>query len=571
MVSSNMDLEAEELRLIDLLGEKTRIFKVPIFQREYKWKEEQRVALWNDISSIGTDYKGSHFVGQVILVEDHDEGDDDVQVYKIVDGQQRLTTFSILVCAIRDIAGLPEDHKNVESILTTHDQTGEAVRTLQLLDNDDPAYQHIYDGNVEEVDPDHPIRECYDFFADKVSDLTAEEREEILRNAVHKVNLVRTSCGSMTAAYQVFQTQNERGLELSPINLAKTKLLEEATKAGLDEEDVRRRWEDISTRLEENDKVSSAAPRRAITHYLIVDDQYQARGRITTKDFYRAFTEALDTHDGPTEIRQFVGKLENYTDTYIDLHEGTVRKYPRNKRNQINKQMRFFQCKNAHAPIVLLYLVENVDDADEMEKLLRLANKLNVRLNLEDANPAHHRDSMYQFVSQLKEAERRNWESKIEELIKDRTVEDEQLFEILKGRELPNSAFTRNMLRTLEEDYYQAGTPETQLDFDRVELEHIAPQRAMSSNKYSSWEAVFNNNEERFDLYKSRLGNLTLLADSQNVRASNNPFAEKCAEYRNSKIEMTKEIPEGYDEWGFEPIDDRTEQLADDIINFWGA
>ncbi len=393
----------------------------------------------------------------------------------------------------------------------------------------------------------------------------------MLQNTVHHVNLVRTSCGSMTAAYQVFQTQNERGLELSPINLAKTKLLEEATKSGLDERDVRRRWEDISTRLEENDKVSSAAPRRAITHYLIVDDQYQAHGRITSKDFYRVFTEALDTHSGPTEIRRFVGKLEDYTDTYIDIHEGTVRKYRRNKRNQINKQMRFFQCKNAHAPIVLLYLVENVSDADEMEKLLRLANKLNVRLNLEDANPAHHRDSMYQFVSQLKEAEQSNWEPSIEELINERTVEDEQLFEILKGRELPNSAFTRNMLRTLEEDYYQAGTPETQLDSDRVELEHIAPQRAMSSNKYSSWEAVFNNNEERFDLYKSRLGNLTLLADSQNVRASNNPFAEKCAEYRNSKIQMTKKIPEEHDNWGFEAIDDRTEKLAEDIINFWGT
>ena len=571
MVSSSMELGAKELRLVDLLGEKTRIFKVPIFQREYKWEEEQRVALWNDINSIGNSNKGAHFVGQVILVENEDEGDDNVQVYKIVDGQQRLTTFSILVCAIRDVAGLPEDHKNVESILTTHDETGESIRTLHLLKEDDQAYQHIYDGNKEKVDSDHPIRECYDFFAAKISDLTAEERKEMLRKAVHNVNLVRTSCGSMTAAYQVFQTQNERGLDLSPINLAKTKLLEEATKAGLDEEDVRRQWETISTQLEENDRVSSAAPRRAITHYLIVDDQYQAQGRITSKDFYRAFTEALDTHDGSTEIRRFVAKLEDYTDTYIDIHEGSVRKYPRQKRKVINKQMRFFQRKNAHAPVVLLYLVENVDNANDMENFLRLANKLNVRLNLQNANPAHHRDSMYQLVSQLKDAKRSDWESEIESLIDERTVEDEQLFEVLKGRELPNSAFTRDLLRTLEEEYYQAGNPETQLDSDRVQIEHIAPRSAMSSDKYSSWKAVFDYNEERFDLYESRLGNLTLLADSQNARASNNPFSGKCAEYRNSKIEMTKRIPENYDEWGFDAIEERTEQIADDIINFWGT
>lgn len=92
-----MDLEAEELRLIDLLGERTRIFRVPIFQREYKWKQKQRSELWDDIETIGTEAKPSHFVGQVILVEDERKSDEDVDTYKIVDGQQRLTTFSILV------------------------------------------------------------------------------------------------------------------------------------------------------------------------------------------------------------------------------------------------------------------------------------------------------------------------------------------------------------------------------------------------------------------------------------------------------------------------------------------
>lgn len=488
-----------------------------------------------------------------------------------MDGQQRLTTLSILVCAIRDVAGLSHEQKNVESILTTYDRTGNPIRTLHLLDYDDTAYEHIYDGNYEKVDSDHPLRECYDYFSDKVSELTQEQRTDLLADTVHSVNLVRTTCGSMTTAYQVFQTQNERGLSLSPINLAKTKLLEESAKTGLDERNIRDRWENISSRLEKNDLISSAAPRRAITHYLVVDDQYRASGRITTKDFYAAFTAALENHEGPTEIRKFLTKLEDYTDRYIDIHEGTVRKYRRNKRALLNKEMRFFQSKNAHAPVVLLYLVENVDKPDRMEKLLRLANKLNVRLNLEKANPAHHRDSMYQLVDRLTQSAKENWESEIEDLIRDRTVGDGQLFEILKGRELPNSKFTRNLLLTLEEDYYRANTPETRLDPERIELEHIAPLRSMTSQNYSAWQAVFNNNSERFDLYKSRLGNLTLLADEQNSRASNNSFDEKCSVYENSEIHMTKTIPEEYDNWGFKEIEDRTEKIASDIINLWGV
>jgi hypothetical protein len=232
--------------------------------------------------------------------------------------------------------------------------------------------------------------------------------------------------------------------------------------------------------------------------------------------------------------------------------------------------MRFFQSKNAHAPVVLLYLVENVDDSDKIENLLFLSNQLNVRLNLEDANPAHHRDSMYQLVSRLSDSNKDEWESEIEDIIRDRTVGDDQLFEILKARELPSSKFTRNMLLSLEQDYYRAGSPETRMDPDRVQLEHIAPRRSMTAQAYSSWEAVFNNNEEKFDIYKSRLGNLTLLSDNQNARASNGSFDEKCVEYMNSDIRMTEKIPQEYDDWGFDQIDNRTKTIASDIINLWG-
>ncbi|RLM56906.1 HNH endonuclease family protein, partial [Halorubrum sp. Atlit-26R] len=145
------------------------------------------------------------------------------------------------------------------------------------------------------------------------------------------------------------------------------------------------------------------------------------------------------------------------------------------------------------------------------------------------------------------------------------------LKEILKGRELPNSRFTRFLLRALEEDYYNAGSRETRIDLDQVDLEHIAPLSSLSSERYSTWAAVFNHNEERFDHYKSRLGNLTLLADRQNSRVRNGSYAEKCAEYEQSDITMTQRIPDNYPSWGFETIEDRTRTIAQDIVNLWGV
>jgi len=539
--------------------------------------EEQQDALWDDISTIDKTVKPVHFVGQVILVEDKEPNlssdgiGGDVQVYKIVDGQQRLTTFSLLVCAIRDLESLPPDNKNVESILTTYDRTGDSVRTLHLLEKDDAAYEKVYLGNAQDVDSDHPIRECYDGFIDKLTPLSSEERIELLANAVHNVNLVRTTCGGMSAAYQVFQTQNERGLELTPLNLSKTKLLEESSKIGIDEEEVRSRWQNICDELEQNDRVSSAAPRRAITHYLIVDEMYSTPVRITTKDFYNSFVNALDKHNGEKEIRKFIKKLEDYTQEYIDIHEEAVTKYRRDMRDEINRRMKFFQSKNAHAPIVLLYLVENVDDSERMNSLLRQLTKLNVRLNLQDAKSANHRDSMYQVVQRLKQENPANWEGIINDLTKKRTVEDSQLKELLRTRQLPHSEFTREMLRELEEEYYRAGRSANQVNLNKVELEHIAPKSVFGAKKYSMWEPIFDNDPDKFELYKSRIGNLTLLEGNPNSSIGNGTFDEKRDTYSKSEIEMTNKIPKSHENWGYSDIEERTSTIADDIVTYWSV
>jgi hypothetical protein len=527
--------------------------------------------------SIDKNIKPAHFIGQVILVEEEDPnlpGDsnsDNVQVYKVVDGQQRLTTLSLLVCAIRDIESLPDDNKNIESILTTYDRDGNSVRTLRLLNEDDTVYEKVYSRNAQNADSDHPIKECYDDFKSSLKDLTSDERKSLLADTVHNINLVRTTCGGMSAAYQVFQTQNERGLELTPLNLSKTKLMEESVKVDIDEEEVRRRWEDMCASLENNDRVSSAAPRRAITHYLIIDDMYPTPVRITTKDFYNSFVAALDQHRGEKEIRKFIRKLEDYTETYIDIHEEAVTKYRRNMRDEINRRMRFFRSKNAHAPIVLLYLVENVNDPDLMNSLLRQLTKLNVRLNLEDANSANHRDSMYQVVKLFKSESKSDWESAINNLIEDRTVEDTQLRELLRTRELPHSNFTRELLRELEQEYYRAGKSANQVDLNNVELEHIAPKSVFRSKKYNAWEPVLENDPDKFELYKSRVGNITLLEGNLNSSIGNGNFDDKCDVYTNSDLNMSENISHNFSDWGYEEIEDRTESIAGDIVTYWSV
>lgn len=233
--------------------------------------------------------------------------------------------------------------------------------------------------------------------------------------------------------------------------------------------------------------------------------------------------------------------------------------------------MRFFQSRSSHAPVILLYFVGNIGVTGEMENLLRLVNKLNVCLNMQDVAPVYCRDSTHQPVAKLVDSKQPKWEGEVEGLIKEHTVSDKQSREILKGRELPDSRFTRLLSRTLEGDYYNADSRETRIDLDQVGLEHIAPFSSLSLEKHNTWTAVFNHNERRFGHYKSRLRNLMLLADRQNSRIRNGSHAEKYAEYEQLDTTMTRKTPDSYPSWDFEAIEDRTRIIAQDIVSLWGV
>jgi uncharacterized protein with ParB-like and HNH nuclease domain len=96
---------ARETKLLELLGGPKQ-YQVPLYQRTYSWGPHQLAKLWDDLVQLTDDRAGSpkvtHFIGSLVLAPSPANGPTGIQDYLVVDGQQRLTTFCLLLCALRD-------------------------------------------------------------------------------------------------------------------------------------------------------------------------------------------------------------------------------------------------------------------------------------------------------------------------------------------------------------------------------------------------------------------------------------------------------------------------------------
>ena len=109
-------MRANETRLNKLLAETDRKFTIPIYQRKYSWTEKQCLTLWEDIKKLReTSPNAGHFIGSIVCYQLNDEDMPGVIKEKIViDGQQRLTTFFIMLAVLRDLIENPKNKNQMQ-------------------------------------------------------------------------------------------------------------------------------------------------------------------------------------------------------------------------------------------------------------------------------------------------------------------------------------------------------------------------------------------------------------------------------------------------------------------------
>ncbi len=139
-------MKADAMKLLDFIGKsQEKQFVIPIYQRVYSWGKEQCKQLWDDIIKTGgNDQIEGHFIGSIVFVHDGIYTTNYNELL-IIDGQQRLTTITLLFIALRNRSSDEVKRKKMESYLINNDNDGDKKFRLILSESDEDTLLSLID------------------------------------------------------------------------------------------------------------------------------------------------------------------------------------------------------------------------------------------------------------------------------------------------------------------------------------------------------------------------------------------------------------------------------------------
>lgn len=204
-------------------------FLIPVYQRYYSWNLEQCRRLWNDIADMQKKGKVGHFVGSIVNIAEQ-AMPTGVQKYMIIDGQQRMTTLTLLLLALRDYAiNNPEDQtinaRRIDNMLLKNEyEVGDERYKLLLTETDRDILMKLVDEKPIAEDTKSKLLDNYHFFVGKIADkelMPAEIYESIGKLQIVNITLDR----AVDDAQAIFESLNSTGKELSESDLIRNYVL----------------------------------------------------------------------------------------------------------------------------------------------------------------------------------------------------------------------------------------------------------------------------------------------------------------------------------------------------------
>ncbi len=238
---------------------------IPIYQRLYSWEKEQCKELWDDIIKIGgNDKMDGHFIGSIVFVHDgiystsHNE-------LLIIDGQQRLTTITLLLTALRDHLSNEVKRKEIENhYLINSDKDGDKKFRLILSESDKDTLLSLIDKDRRKPsDPSSKIVENFKLFEEWVSNT---DKLETIFKGLEKLMIVEIALEKGKDDPQlIFESMNSKGMELAQTDLIRNYIVME-TEVEKQEGFYNKYWRAMEEEFKQNKKWFD----RFVRHYLTI-------------------------------------------------------------------------------------------------------------------------------------------------------------------------------------------------------------------------------------------------------------------------------------------------------------
>ena len=209
-------MKGSAARLFELMEGASKRFIIPVYQRKYSWKQDNCRQLYEDLKRVIRDQRESHFFGSIVS---YVEGAGAITEFHIIDGQQRLTTVSLLLLAIRNLIPqkklnandeLLDDQINDRFLVSPWAKEGNKIK-LRPVKDDSEALEMLF-GEEEDYDPTSNMTLNYRFFCDQL--MKEEVSVDDLFDAIGKLEIISITLEHGDNAQLIFESLNSTGLRL---------------------------------------------------------------------------------------------------------------------------------------------------------------------------------------------------------------------------------------------------------------------------------------------------------------------------------------------------------------------
>lgn len=562
MSGANFQTENNTFRKLFVNG---LVYSIPRFQRDYSWTDTEWEELWGDLlECLNSDDDISHYLGYLVLQTDNGKS------FDVIDGQQRLTTLSIIILAVlRNLQKLVDNNVEAEQNKTRLEQirnnyigyldpvslVSQSKLTLNRNNND---YYQNYLITLSDLPQrgfkasEHAMRKASDWFekriweyADHKSGVKLAELVEVISD---KLFFTVITVNDELNAYKVFETLNARGVRLSATDLLKNYLFSVLHKDNVHETEMQAmddRWEQLVTRLGESD-----LPDFLRIHWI------SRHGSVRKAELFKVIRKEVTDR---AAVFSLLINLDADIDSYLSLNTPLSSEWNHEVKKQaeilktFGLRQHYALCMAAHRTL------SEADFASFMKHMVTMSFRYNVISNRQ----ANEQERVYADIAiKLSKGDCDKLSDILDRMRSIYPKDDEFKASFsskqLKTTQARNNKIVKYILCNFER---QINGVEPEQNSSIHTVEHILPQ-----NPEGNWDS-FSEQDIEDNVY--RIGNMTILEANINREIQNTEFELKKSAFARSEFEITKKVAKDFDEWDVATINSRQRQLAKLATSIW--
>lgn len=564
-------MKANETKVDKFLATNETTFAIPVYQRNYDWNLVQCKQLLFDIIETGKNEKvNAHFIGSIVYVHDDVYTASGLTELTIIDGQQRLTTITLIFIALYRLAQQLENPTLVSRIHKTYliNEFAPEAEKLKLkpTDNNKEALRHILNSSEgEEFNGYSRIIENFNFFKTHIN---KENFDTVLRG-LNKLIFVDIALDRQKDNPQrIFESLNSTGLELSQADLIRNYILMGLSRTN--QEKIYKSYWEVIEKNAKDEILNKSRVSDFIRDYLtLINKEIPNKGEVYVKFKSQYPTTTID------ELENVLADLKSLVKYYNKLI---------NPKNEIDKdirtQLEYINRLEINVAFPFLMKVyedysNSIIDKPTFISVLNLVQSYTWRRFILGL-PTNALNKIFMGLYYHKDFKKEDYLSSIQKI----------LLKLSRVQRFPRNAEVINALK--EKDVYNI-KPKNRIyllerleNFNNIEhvviegnsditIEHIFPQ-----NPDPKWKIELGQEEYNFikENYLNTIGNLTL--SGNNGKLGNKPFIEKRdmnidgkeQGYKFSRLWLNRDLKEK-EKWNKEEIEKRANEISERFMKIW--